>query len=117
MDYVMKYVKNKKLSENIIPSINQITLHKKIILPYKLIGLNGIKRTIESVEVEEKRCIYWKYKMLVVLKPLKKPIKLWNDFMKLLRNKRVKIIVVFKEKIECKYEILRDKRYIKKKKN
>ena len=74
MDLAIEYVKINILSKKIIASINHVRLHKKIILPYELVGLVGDKATECSRDELEQNSLNWKTSLSKISKPSKKSI-------------------------------------------
>jgi len=72
MDYATKYVKELNLSNKILAFINHVRLFKSIILPYELVGLEGMCRIYEMRNLMEKSCIRWKIEFSKIPKPSKK---------------------------------------------
>ena len=59
MDLALKYVEEKDLSDMIIPPINQMRHHKRMILPCELIGMLGRRKTFYFENLEASSCILW----------------------------------------------------------
>ena len=61
IDYVMKYVNEQKLKNDILTPINQMRIWKRVYLLCKLVGVNGRERTKAFCEVNGKSSIEWKF--------------------------------------------------------
>ena len=113
MDYAIKYVDRQRLNENILAPINQIRIHKRMLLPCELVGFNGEKRTKEMREREMKSCVEWKFEYDKVPKPSAKSYEIWDKFMEWLSNQKIATIVDFEPWVTTKYQISTDGEYIK----
>ena len=74
MNYEIDYVKEKNLAKKILAPINHIRLYKEIILSFKLVRLEGICKTLEFRNTNDKGCIKWKIKFPKLPKPSKKSL-------------------------------------------
>ena len=78
MDYIVDYVKEKRLHKSYIEEINYMQLYKQIILPYKLLGFNGKNQTRYYEYVEEVSCLEWVFKIPKTPKLKGKIIEKWQ---------------------------------------
>ena len=62
MDIVVKYVQEIEASHDIIAPINQVRISKRMVLPCKLVGFKGERKTKEAANDEDKSCVLWKTK-------------------------------------------------------
>ena len=81
IDYAVLYMKYKELSYETIEAINHIRINKRIILPCELFGFNRDKVTKEAYEINATSSILWKVTFDVVLKPYKRLVETWIEFM------------------------------------
>jgi len=109
MDYAIQYSNDLIIVE----AINHVRLYKKMILPCELVGFRGNCKTREYREVHEPSSMRWKVKFESVIKPHKRLIEEWKKFMCWLENQEIDTIIDFEEKIETKYEVSADRKYVK----
>ena len=83
-------------------------------LPYKLVGFSGRRKTWEAIECRESSYVIWKCQFEIVPKPSRKSYELWNNFMDWLLEKQIEMIVDFENKIETVYEMSSNGVYVKK---
>ena len=113
MDYVVKYVKEKKYSYDVVEAINHVRLFKKMILPCELVGLKGDKETKEAREVCEKSSIIWKVQFEEVRKPHKRLIEVWYGFVQWIKEQQIKTVVDFYQHCSTRYEITNDDDHVR----
>ena len=77
MDFAAKYVKCQKLETGILAPINQMRIWKRVYLPCKLVGLNGMEQMREFREINAKSSIVWKYNFDQVPNLSKKTKNIW----------------------------------------
>ena len=109
MDYAMDYSKEIE----IIEAINHVRIFKKMIIPCELVGFRGGKETKELREWSLVSSIKWNVEFEEVIKPHKRLVEEWQKFINWLRNQEVDTLIDCISRIETKYEISADKRYVK----
>ena len=114
MDMIVKYVEEEKTNKDLISTLNQVRIYKKMILPCELIGFMGRRKTREAREEKEQSCVKWKCKFCKVPKPSKKSHSLWMKFVEWLSNQDLQIIVDFEKHVETSYEVSSSGVYVKK---
>ena len=57
MDMIVKYVKEEEVEKELISTLNQVRIFKKMILPCELIGFVGRIKTREAREAKEVSCV------------------------------------------------------------
>jgi len=115
MDYAIKYVDSQRLKEEILAPINQIRIHKRMLLPCELVGFNGESKTKEMREKELKSCVEWKFKYDEVPKPSAKSYEIWERFMEWIGTQQIETIVDFEPWVTTKFQMSSDGEYIKEK--
>jgi len=113
MDYAVRYKELEGIESDIIAPINHVRLHKKMLLPCELVGFNGEMRTKELRENELNSCIEWKMDFDKVPKPSAKSYKIWEEFIKWMKEQRITTIVDFEPWVNTKFQISSDKEYVK----
>ena len=81
MDLILEYIKEMKDRNKILNKINQVRLHKKAYLPFKLLGMKGQQKTKYFECIEEKSQYQWKFKFPLVLIPAGRVKKVWKEFL------------------------------------
>ena len=71
MDYAIEHTKSNELKEELLAPLNQVRMHKRMLIPCELVGFSGDKMTKEMREKEARSCIEWKINFDVVPKPSK----------------------------------------------
>jgi len=113
MDFAIYYIQDKNKLTKVIQIINHVRLLKQMLLPCKLVGFDGRKRTYEMKHDYEKSCIKWKMTFLIVTKPSKKSIDQWKEFTQWLSQRQITTVYDFGEYAIFKYEISKDSSIIK----
>jgi len=109
MDFAVEY--SNQL--NIVEAINHVRIYKKMILPCELLGFLGNKETREMRHWEEPSSIRWKVGFEEVIKPHKRLVEEWSKFVTWLTSQEINTMIDFDDKIETKYEISVDRKYVK----
>ena len=87
MDYAIKYIKSNELKEETLAPLNQVWIHKRILIPCELVGFSGNKITKVMREKEKRSCIEWKIKVDIAPKPSTKWYRIWGEYLKWLKEK------------------------------
>ena len=116
MDYAIKHVKNKELKDEILAPINQVRIHKRMMIPCELVGFSGDKSTKEMREKEARSSVIWKFKFDVVPKPSNRSYGTWEQCVKWLKEQRIIAIVDFEPWVQTTHETSSDKEHLKEKK-
>ena len=69
MNYVIEYIISKELNKVKYDQINHVRLYKKILIPAKIVRVEGGRKTECYCNFEATSILKWKIKLPVVLKP------------------------------------------------
>ena len=94
MDYAVDYVKRVQRS-GVIEAINHVRIYKKMILPCELVGFTGETETREFRNVLEESSVMWKVSFNIVLKPHKRIVEVWSQFLEWMKEQHIETIIDF----------------------
>ena len=116
MDYIRIHVEEKDKKLDIIASLNYVRLYKKMILPCKLVRIEGTKKTRELRNPLESSCFIQKIKFPILPKPFNKLLQLQIEYTEWLLAKEVRTLCNFDEIVNCRYQISTNNKYLRERK-
>ena len=112
---VEECVQEIKADLTVISVLNQVRIHKKMILLCELVEFFRRRKTREAREEKDARCLNWKCKFNEPINLSKKSCDQQKKFVEQLVNKEIKTVVDFECDVETKHEVSSNGVHAKKK--
>ena len=113
MDWAIDYMKKKQSDNKILVAINNVRLYQKLLLPYKLVEIQGGRKTMSYNNINIKSQIEWEFEIPKVKKSCESIRKEWQQFINQLAQQVISMLQGFKDKCQMKYYISIIEEYLK----
>ena len=102
MKHAIEYTRCGKEDLKVLQKINSVSRHEVVLIPHKLVGVNGRHLMQRRREVKERSNTLWKGGKIHSKKPTKVNIKVWEEFVQWVRHKNITSVKDFQQYYESK---------------